>query len=258
MGNCLAGASCIFSHDPALLLNRMSVGDATVETTPSQLQSNLQVQDYDTFPTLQAATSGQWEELSSSQVNGYDCSVSPRSTTIMSSPRRSFEPRSSSMNDISSSYGSSDSRPTSRHRSREPTPPPSIPAVDDAETFPTLSAAGTKAAKKHHGKRGGHGHGHGHKENNPSSLAEVVRMPSSPAPTSLRKGLVNIKSYNESRENTLATGNIPTPQHVPLLEIGAKANQEYLKARQDAFKHGGLRNKFLQRFAEERPLMSLS
>jgi hypothetical protein len=31
------------------------------------------------------------------------------------------------------------------------------------------------------------------------------------------------------------------------LETGARANQQYLKFRQEAIKHGSIRNKFLQR-----------
>ena len=249
MGNCLAGDSCIFSHDPALLLNRMNLGGATAGTPPSQLHPNLQVQDFDSFPTLQPAATGQWAHSSSpSQSNSYHQPSPQGSNGFVPNPRRYFEPRASSMNGMSSSYGSNGSRPASRHRSREPTPSPSIPAVDDNEAFPTLGTAGNKSAKKHHGKRGGHGHGHSNKENIPSSLADVVRMSPSPVPGLLRKGLTKTRSYTGSRENNLAANAIPAPQHVPWLETGSKANQEYLKARQDAFKHGGLRNKFLQRY----------
>ncbi len=248
MGNCLAGDSCIFSHDPALLLNRMSIGDAMVGTPPSQVHPSFQVQDYDAFPSLQPANMNQWAQSSSSgHFNSYHYSSSHGSNSgYISTPRRQFEPRTSSMNGMSSSHGSNSSRPTSRHRSREPTPSPSIP-VDDTEAFPSLGMAGNKGAKKHHGKRGGHGHGHSNKENVPNSLADVVRMSPSPAPSLLRKGLMKTKSYTGSRENSAAANAIPPPQHVPWLETGAKANQEYLKARQEAFKHGGLRNKFLQR-----------
>lgn len=49
-------------------------------------------------------------------------------------------------------------------------------------------------------------------------------------------------------ENSAAAQAIPSPQHVPWLETGERANKAYLKARQDAIKHGGLRNKFLQRY----------
>ncbi|EMR62293.1 putative ccch zinc finger and smr domain containing protein [Eutypa lata UCREL1] len=40
------------------------------------------------------------------------------------------------------------------------------------------------------------------------------------------------------------------PKHIPWLETGDKANKGYLKARQEAIKHGGLRNKFLQSAAQ--------
>ena len=163
----------------------------------------------------------------------------------MGSPRRHFEPRPSAMNGMASSYGSTGSRPTSRHRSPQPNQGTGIPPVDDTEAFPSLGAAGVKVAKKHHGKRGGHGHGHSNKENLPNSLADVVRMSPGPAPGLLRKGLAKTRSYSGTSPTS---SSIAPPQHVPWLETGAKANQEYLKARQDAFKHGGLRNKFLQRY----------
>lgn len=248
MGNCLAGDSCIFSHDPTLLLNRMNLGDGTIGTPPSQFHPSFQVQDYDSFPALQPAIANEWPRSSSpNQPSSYKYSSSPSSSGFIPMSRRPFEPRASPMNVLSSSHGSSGSRPSSRHRSREPTPSPSIPAVDDTEAFPSLGAAGIKGAKKHHGKRGGHGHGHSNKENVPNSLADVVRFSPSPAPGLLRKGLMKTRSYAGTHENTLAASAISAPQHVPWLETGAKANHEYLKARQDAFKHGGLRNKFLQR-----------
>ena len=50
-------------------------------------------------------------------------------------------------------------------------------------------------------------------------------------------------------ENSAAAQAIPNPKHIPWLETGDKANKAYLKARQEAIKHGGLRNKFLQRYA---------
>lgn len=49
-------------------------------------------------------------------------------------------------------------------------------------------------------------------------------------------------------ENSLAAQAILNPKHIPWLETGEKANKAYLKARQEAIKHGGLRNKFLQRY----------
>ena len=249
MGNCLAGDACIFSHDPALLLNRMNLGDAAVGTPPSQVHPSLQVQDYDNFPYLESGAASRWGNTSpAGNINLYNHAGPYGSNNgFVSSPRRQFEAKASQNNGMSSSYGSSGSRPTSRHRSRESTPAPSIPAVDDTEVFPTLGAAGWKGTKKHHGKRGGHGHGHSNKENVPNSLADVVRMSPTPAPSLLRKGVIKRGSYTAGREDVATSGAIPAPQHVPWLETGAKINHDYLKSRQEAFKHGGLRNKFLQR-----------
>lgn len=254
MGNCLAGDSCIFSHDPALLLDRINIGggDAAMGTSSGQLQPSFQVQDYDAFPALQQQANAQWAQSPSSPsaMNISKYSGSQVSNGYFPPMRQSFEARKTPLNGLSSSPASSNSRPTSRHQSRVPTP--SIPAVDDNDAFPTLGAAGTKGPKKHHGKRGGHGHGHGHsnKENAPGSLADLVRMSPAPASSPLRKGLTKRGSYQNSRENSLAANAIPAPQHVPWLETGEKTNQAYLKARQDAFKHGGLRNKFLQSAAQ--------
>ena len=73
-------------------------------------------------------------------------------------------------------------------------------------------------------------------------------MSPSPVPGLLRKGLVKSPGYTNSKEHNSAAANaIPAPEHIPWLESGEKVNAAYLKARQDAFKHGGLRNKFLQR-----------
>lgn len=254
MGNCLAGTTCIFSHDPANLMNNLTLdnGNTVIGTPPTQtVRPSFQVQDYDAFPTLQPAGMDQWETAPSyaGQLPSYNYSGSHGSRSYMaSSPGASaeFKRGPSGAANVPSSPRSYGSRPTSRHQSREPTPV--IPSVDDTEAFPSLGSASAKGMKKHHGKRGGHGHGH-NKENTPNSLADIVRMSPSPAPGLLRKGLMKSRSYTGSRENSLAAQAIPPPQHIPWLETGEKANQAYIKARQDAFKHGGLRNKFLQRYS---------
>ena len=239
----------MFSHNPAHLIHGLNIGDgsAMVGTSSAQVHPSFQVQDYD-FPSLQGGSSVQWPQSSSSPsgLNGFHFSSSPASNGYFPPGRRSFEVRNNEPNEMSSSPASHGSYPTSRHQSRVPTP--SIPPVDDAEAFPSLGASGVKGAKKHHGKRGGHGHGHGAKENIPSSLADVVRMSPSPVPAKPRQGLVKRGSYQNTRENSLAAQAILAPQHVPWLETGEKTNQAYLRTRQDAFKHGALRNKFLQRY----------
>jgi len=58
------------------------------------------------------------------------------------------------------------------------------------------------------------------------------------------------KSFNGSRENSAAAQAIPAPEHIPWLETGENANKAYLQARADAFKHGSMRNKFLQSAAQ--------
>jgi hypothetical protein len=140
------------------------------------------------------------------------------------------------------------SRPGSRHQQKDNTQ--AAPSPDDADAFPSLGSAAVKQGKKHHGKRGGHGHGP--KENNfaPSTLADIVKMSPSPAPATPSRRVPRNGSATNVRngENSAAAQAIPNPKHIPWLETGDRANKAYLKARQEAIKHGGLRNKFLQRY----------
>ena len=244
MGNCLAGDNCVFSHDPSQLVSSLHLGPGNqdIELGPNG-QPSFQVQDYDAFPQLASGGIGPWAQHP--YQNGFPF-ARPGSSRGLTS-ESSAGGTSNFMNSSPRSYSS---RPTSRHSSRAVTP--SIPSVDDTDAFPTLGTVGVKSGsgsgsgKKHHGKRG-HGHAHVAKENMPNSLADVVRMSPSPAPGLLRKGLVKTRSYGASRENSAAANAIPPPEHIPWLATGERANQAYLKARQEAFKHGGLRNKFLQR-----------
>ncbi len=76
-------------------------------------------------------------------------------------------------------------------------------------------------------------------------------MSPSPGPGSSRQDRKlgrNVSSTSvRNGENSAAAQAIPNPRHIPWLETGDDANKAYLKARQEAIKHGGLRNKFLQR-----------
>ena len=219
MGNCLAGETCIFSHDPAKLASQLSLDGAS--TPPSRVHSALHLQDLNSFPSLSSGASDGYHSGTATPPPGfrpYHGTDSPRSR----------------------------SRPSSRHHTKEPSMV--APSLDDNEAFPTLGSASLKQGKKHHGKRGGHGH----KENAvPSSLADIVKTAPSPVPGSsprlesrkLNGGAVSFKNG----ENSAAALAIPSPKHIPWLETGDRANKAYLKARQEAIKHGGLRNKFLQR-----------
>lgn len=246
MGNCLAGDTCIFSHDPSALVNRLAMDDGSllVGTPPQQnLQPSFQLQDFDSFPALQPLATNQWSNATYPNSVGYQTNLYGGGGGGFGPPL-GFSKGHPSVQTVNGFSPRSNSRPTSRHQSREATP--AIP-VDDNEAFPSLGSVGSKMGKKHHGKRGGHGHCHS-KESIPSSLADIVRMSPSPAPGLLRRGLMKNRSFTGSREYGSAAQSIPSPQHVPWLETGEKANQMYLKARQDAIKHGGLRNKFLQRY----------
>ncbi|KAJ4343291.1 hypothetical protein N0V87_000513 [Didymella glomerata] len=237
-GNCLAGDTCLFSHDPSALMARMAISD--VSTPPLQAAvPNFHMSDFDMFPSLQGSDSpyGTPQPSALEQLYGLTGSGHTRPPPGLS-PFPVFTPGAGSR---------PQSRTGSRQVSRAATP--SVLAVDDNEAFPSLgSAAAAKTGKRHHGKRGGHGHKDGAA---PSNLADVVRMSPAPAsPVPARKGLKTTKSFTGSRENSAAAQAIPAPQHIPWLETGEKGNQAYLKARAEAFKHGSLRNKFLQSAAQ--------
>ncbi|KAI9698189.1 MAG: hypothetical protein M1836_004191 [Candelina mexicana] len=251
MGNCLAGDTCIFSHDPANLVDRLSMDDAAATGGSQQmqdLQANFQLHDLSTFPALQSLQhqmlSDHWSTIYHNPVDGYTY-PNIYQTASLASPPPGFQnatPYSSNM-----PQGNRPGR-TSEGQSREALP--SVPPVDDTEAFPSLGSSNIKGGKKHHGKRGGHGHSKENKEPAPSSMADIVRMSPSPAPAALKKGLKTRTSYNGNRENSAAAQAIPPPQHIPWLETGERANKLYLTARQEAIKHGGLRNKFLQSAAQ--------
>ena len=235
-GNCLAGKTCIFSHDPAHLINRLNVDGSS--TPPTQkVQANIQIQDFNSFPALAPGTPEQLPIFAS--PNNFP--------GVGITPPPGFKALHTYGGDISRPR----SRPGSRHQQQKDSSQ-SAPSLDDTEAFPTLGSAPAKSGKKHHGKRGGHGHGP--KETfTPSSLADIVKMSPSPGPGSSRQETRKLGRNGSSTsvrngENSAAAQAIPNPKHIPWLETGDKANKAYLKSRQEAIKHGGLRNKFLQRF----------
>ncbi|KAI6820325.1 hypothetical protein KC348_g10770 [Hortaea werneckii] len=249
-GNCIAGQNCLFSHDPATLMNQLNINGSGA-STPQQFQPNLQLQDYDSFPSLQPTTSNPYEDDTPVDPNILNAVLASQQQGPVQPPPGLFP---TFMPSGPRQHGSrSGSRPTSRHASRSVTP--SQPNFQDDEAFPSLgSAAANKPGKRHHGKRGGHGH---HNNSNlpptPGSLADVVRMSPSPGPAAreaMRRGLRNNRSFTASRENSSAAMAIPAPTDIPWLDTGTGINAAYMKARQEAFKHGGLRNKFLQSAAQ--------
>ncbi|CAD6503957.1 BgTH12-05700 [Blumeria graminis f. sp. triticale] len=239
MGNCLAGDTCIFSHDPTHFMSRLAIDGSN--TPPLQNPLSIQFQDFNAFPSLHSVQDD-WPNSynSSSTFSNY------QGATFTAPP--GFKLMQGYVSDGSSQR----SRPSSRHQaSRDMNI--SAPALDDTEAFPSLGAVIGKGSKKHHGKRGGHGTV---KENmTPSSLAELVKMSNSLGSIQLRHdnkklGRNGSASNISSGENSAAAQAIPSPRQIPWLETGDKANKAYLKARQEAIRHGGLRNKFLQSAAQ--------
>ncbi|KAK3641250.1 hypothetical protein LTR56_011490 [Elasticomyces elasticus] len=277
-GNCLAGPNCLFSHDPTALMQGMTIaGEGSGFSTPQQFTPDWKVEDYDSFPSLVRTTSNPYEE----GMEGLD----PNILDAMLAQQQQQQLQMGMNHGLPGMLGSSfiptgprynnnghnsrpGSRPGSRHTSRAPTPNSGMgkPNFEDDEAFPTLGSALGKAGgngKRHHGKRGGHGH-HG-SATQPNSLADVVRLSPSPAPNArdaMRRGLGKNNSFTSSstasggstttgsRENSAAALSIPAPTDIPWLDTGSGVNAAYMKARQEAFKHGGLRNKFLQSAAQ--------
>ena len=230
MGNCLAGETCVFSHDPSHLVNRLNI-DGT-GTPPAKKAQGLSIQDYTLFPPMNA-TPEQAAALGAG-LHIPTVGLTPAPGLKSFHHCENHRPRS---------------RPGSRHQAKETL---AAPALDDADAFPSLGSSSTKHGKKHHWKRGGHGHSH--KDSmQPSSLADIVKMSPSPGPSSYseprkaRNG--NVTAVRNGEKGNTAQA-IPSPKCIPWLETGEKANKTYLKARQEAIKHGGLRNKFLQSAAQ--------
>ncbi|KAK4111814.1 hypothetical protein N656DRAFT_789993 [Canariomyces notabilis] len=230
-GNCLAGSTCIFSHDPAHLVNRLQIDGSS---TPPTQHASVNLQDYNSFPALKPGTP--------EQPPGFATGSNVPAVGI--TPPPGFKSHHGYTGDRPRS------RPSSRHQQKENTQ--AAPSPDDADAFPSLGAASAKQGKRHHGKRGGHGHTS--KENFvPNTLADIVKMSPSPTPAAQQNRRVARNGSSTSirnGENSAAAQAIPQPKHIPWLETGDKANKAYLKARQEAIKHGGLRNKFLQSAAQ--------
>lgn len=207
-------------------MNKLSIEG--VSTPPMQSSpANIQIQDYSSFPLLGA-------NLDAIPVFTPSAGITPPpGFRNVSGDQRSR------------------SRPGSRHQQSKEAAQAAL-SLDDNEAFPSLGSAIAKQGKKHHGKRGGHGHGA--KENyTPSSLADIVKMAPSPAPSTSRPGSKMSRNGSaqgmRNGESSAAAQAIPSPKHIPWMETGEGINKAYMKARGEAHRHGALRNKFLQKYA---------
>ncbi|KAH9815652.1 DUF1771 [Teratosphaeria destructans] len=248
-GNCIAGSNCLFSHDPATLMQHLNLASGSSTPQMQQAMPNFQLQDFDSFPALQPTTSNPYEEGEAVDPNIVNAMLAQQQVPVQLAP--GLFPTFVPTGPRRSQPGS---RPGSRQASRAGTP--NQPNIQDDEAFPTLGSAAAKPGKRHHGKRGGHGHHNNNAPLQPTSLADVVRMSPSPGPLTnntkdaMRRGLKNNRSFTSTRENSAAALAIPSPQDIPWLDTGSGMNAAYMKARAEAFKHGGLRNKFLQSAAQ--------
>ncbi|KAL6236239.1 hypothetical protein BDW75DRAFT_207407 [Aspergillus navahoensis] len=237
MGNCLAGDGCPFSHDPSALIANLSV-----DGNPSGTSAGIAFQvdnAPDAFPPLQSTpgTSEQWAGHLGGKYPGYLYGGPGGKNSSYLGGKRS-----GSMTSLSRPH----SRPGSRHQHRELNP--TALSVDDPDAFPTLAAVNAKnSGKKNHGRK--NRDNNTTRDNVPTSLADVVRM--SPAPAPGGKGKPSSKNnLTKGRENSAAAQSIPAPQHIPWLETGSRTNQQYIKYRTEAIRHGTVRNKFLQSAAQ--------
>ncbi|KAJ5976058.1 hypothetical protein N7481_009765 [Penicillium waksmanii] len=244
MGNCLAGDGCPFSHDPSALISNLSVASGSRPASPAAGSPFQMDSGSDAFPPLQSST-GLEDQWTGPYGSRYPAHLSGlQNKNIPPGLHPGMGRRNGSMNNITRP----NSRPTSRHQNRELNP--TALSVDDPDAFPTLAAVSAKnAGKKHHGKRGGHNGRDINKENIPSSMADVVRMTPSPAPSKGKSSSKNAKDA-KGRENSAAAMSIAAPQNIPWLETGSRANQQYIKYRTEAIRHGTVRNKFLQSAAQ--------
>ncbi|BDD61197.1 hypothetical protein MAP00_006267 [Monascus purpureus] len=246
MGNCLAGDGCPFSHDPSALISNININDGGAQNTASASFQPTYIENAaEAFPPLQSTT-GANDQWTAQYFGKY-----PHLSVQGNKTSQQFQLGSGRRNGGIPHISRPQSRQTSRHQNRDLNA--SALSVDDPDAFPSLGAVSAKGSgKKQHGKRAAHNarDGNSSKKSLPTSLADVVRM--SPSPAGNKGKPVNKASKEgvKSRENTAAAQSIPAPRNIPWLETGSRANQQYIKYRTEAIRHGTVRNKFLQSAAQ--------
>lgn len=210
MGSCLAGETCIFSHDPTMSVSKMTLGSDSQTSTPPP--SQFQFQDPSSFPSLPQ------ENWGSSSGSG---------SLVPPPPGFRFSPP----------------RPSSRQLAPEWEQNHNLaPPVDDSEAFPSLGSVKTTSNKKRDRRN------KNDVPAGPSSLAEVVRM-GSPGPNSVARNSTSSTRWpggNTKKASRVSAAHIPPPQQIPWLDTGNSLNRTYLKHRKEALNHGVLRARYLQ------------
>lgn len=213
MGNCLAGDTCIFSHDPTMSVSRMTLDANSRTSTPPPAT----FQDPSAFPAL--GGDNNWN-----QNNGSYLLPTFKPSRPSSRQQRYRDPEQGQNNQT-----------TLPEQSTKVIP------VDDDDAFPSLGSAAkssTPNKKRDRARKTEIPTG-------PASLAEVVRM--SPAASPGRRWATAAGSPPTTKKNSRpSAAHIPPPQQVPWLDTGSAINRLYIKHRREALNHGVLRAKYLQ------------
>lgn len=224
----------MFLHEYSALMAKMIL-EGTSTPPPQQANGSPKLHDQDAFPTLRASDQGlpaggfDYHAATGSQNNAYQAQFV--SDAILDSHfRRQTHSRSSS-------------RPVSRQQSRPSTP---LHTRKNSDAFPALGSTATKKNRRHSGRRENVGLDQTPGDSNGRrTMVEIVRAASSSLEQD-QEGAVQGKNSASFRKNGKTAHHILPPENIPWLETGQAVNKAYLQARQEAFKHGGLRNKFLQ------------
>lgn len=226
-GSCLAGDSCMFSHDPTLAMEQMSLGQQVV-SPGSKLNPNVSSFTY--FPSLPAPSTRDQSSLQSSIPRH----AAEASEFVPSNPSESGSPRIEAR--LRLSGNASAFQPRSRIESQPASGGRDNKVVDE---FPSLAAAAA-ARRARNSRRGSQ-----NATSKPRNLADIVR-------TSTADDSSNPHQKTESHggHTIRASGHIPAPSRIPWLDTGSEANRAYLSARAEAIKHATVRNRFLQSAAQ--------
>ena len=206
MGSCLAGDTCIFSHDPTISMSKM-VPPAS-STPPLQLQFH----DPAAFPSLSGE---QW------------------TFTNPVSPPPGFKPLNSS-------------RPVSRQQSRDCaySGVPHVDDTEAFPSLGSATKAGKKGNRRNHNTHQGNPIPTG--PSSLADVVRMSPSPTPHSNNKRFNTGNSAGSPGMKNKRAQAAATIPPPTQIPWLETGNPLNKAYLKHRSIAIKHGGLRNKYLQ------------
>ncbi|KAF8469519.1 hypothetical protein BDZ91DRAFT_720393 [Kalaharituber pfeilii] len=209
MGSCLAGDTCIFSHDPTVSLSKIS---PPVFSTPPP---PVHFHDPSAFPSL---TGEQW------------------TSTNPVSPPPGFKPLVHS-------------RPGSRQQNREISHPsvPQVDDTEAFPSLGSATKA-KKGARRNQNANSGQASPVPTGPSSMADVVRMASPSPHSGNKRWNGSNAGTASSNAGAKSkrAQAAASIPPPTQIPWLETGNPLNKLYLKHRSIAIKHGGLRNKYLQ------------